>query len=134
MAKGSKFAAKLTELVGIREKMGSEKNGFFQKRNPNFWKQLSLANLMSTATETVSQFDVECERNSEVSQNVQNLGFFLLKKMGFPNETLKFSKIADGNNFAVHSGGLSKVSQNVQIMGFGSFKENFGFSRKTEVF
>ena len=54
--------------------------------------------------------------------------------MGFPNETLKFSKIADGNKFAVHCEGISKVSQNFQIMRFGSFKENFGFSRKTEVF
>ena len=40
---------------------------------------------MSTATETVSQFDVECERNSEVSQNVQNL-FFFKKKDGVLEE------------------------------------------------
>ena len=88
---------------------------------------------MSTATETVSQFDVECEWNSEISQNVQELSF-LQKRMGFQKKALKFSKIADGNNFAVQCGGISKVSQIVQISGFGSIKDYFGFSRKTEVF
>ena len=88
---------------------------------------------MSTATETVSQFDVECERNSEISQNVQKL-CFLQKTMGLPKKTLKCSKIADGNKFAVQCEGISKVSQKVQILGFGSFKEYFGFSRKTVVF
>ena len=88
---------------------------------------------MSTATETVSQFHVECERNSEISQNVQKL-CFLQKKMGFPKKTLKFSKIADGNKFAVQCERISKVSQNFQILGLRSIKEYFGFSRKTEVF
>ena len=50
--------------------------------------------------------------------------------MGFPKKNLKFSKIADGNKFAVQREGISKVSQNVQIMGFGSFKEYFGFLEK----
>ena len=90
MAKVSKFAAKLTELVGLLEKLGSEKNGFFQKRNLNFWKQLSSANLMSIATERVSQFDVECERNSEFSQNVQKM-FFFKEQMGFSREKLEVS-------------------------------------------
>ena len=88
---------------------------------------------MSTETETVSQFDVDCKRNSEFSQNVQNMGF-LLKKMAFPEKTLKLSKNEDGNKFAVQCKGISKVSQNVQILGFGSIEENFGLSRKTEVF
>ena len=77
MAKGSKLAAKSTEVVGLLEKLCSYKiDGFFQKRNLKFWKKLSLASLMSTALETVSQFDIECERNSKVSQNVRNLFCF----------------------------------------------------------
>ena len=88
---------------------------------------------MSTETETVSQFDVDCKRNSEFSQNVQNMGF-LLKRMAFPKRSLKFSKNEDGNKFAVQCKGISKVSQNVQILRFGSIKEYFGLSRKTEVF
>ena len=60
-------------------------------------------------------------------------GFFA-KKVGFHGKILKFSKIADGNKFAVQCEGISKVSQNVQILGLGSIKEYFGFSRKTEVF
>ena len=70
---------------------------------------------MSTATETVSQFDVQCEQKSENSQNFQKLGF-LQEKMGFPKKTLKFSKIADGNKLAVQCEGISKVSQNLQIL------------------
>ena len=88
---------------------------------------------MSTATETLSQFDVECEWNSEVSQNVQELGF-LRKKVGFYEKILKFLKIADGNKLAVQCEGISKVSQNIQILGFRNIKEDFGFPRKTEVF
>ena len=89
MAKGSKLAAKSTELVGLLEKLGSEKiEGFFEK-NPEFLKQLSLAILMSTATETVSQFDVECEQNSEISQNVQKL-FFFKKRWGSRKTILNF--------------------------------------------
>ena len=62
-----------------------------KKRNLNFGKKLRLANLMSTATETISQFDVNCERNSEISRNVQELGF-LQKKMGFPKKYWVFQK------------------------------------------
>ena len=87
---------------------------------------------MSTATETVSQLDVNCERNSEISQNVQKLGF--LQKRWVFRKILKFSKIADGNKFAVQFEGISKVSGNVQILGFRIIKEYFAFSRKTEVF
>ena len=47
---------------------------------------------------------------------------------------MKFEKIADGNKFAVQCERISKVSQNVQILEFGNIKEDFGFSRKTEVF
>ena len=64
-------------------------------------------------TAKFSQFEVQCERNSEISQNVQKLGF-LQKKVGFPIKTLKFSKIADGNKFAVQCEGISKLSQNNQ--------------------
>ena len=74
---------------------------------------------MSTATETVSQFDVECKRNSEISQNVQKLGF-LQEKMGFPKKNLKFLKMARGIKFAVESNWKSKISQNVEI--FGCYK------------
>ena len=61
------------------------------------------------------------------------VGFFA-KKGGFSEKILKFSKIADGNKFAVQCERISKFSQNVQFLGFGSIKENFGFLRKTEVF
>ena len=81
---------------------------------------------MSTATQTVSQFDVECEWINKISQNVQELGF-LQKKDGLSRKILKFSKIADGNKFAVQCEGISKVSQNVQFLGFGIIKEFFGF-------
>ena len=60
-------------------------------------------------------------------------GFFA-KKAGFPKKTLKVLKIADGSKFAVQWEGISKVSQNVQILGFGSIEEYFAFSRETEVF
>ena len=55
-----------------------------------------------------------------------NVGFFA-KKDGFSEKFLKFSKIADGNNFAVQCEGTSKVSQNAKILGFGSIEEYFGF-------
>ena len=79
MGRGSKVAAESSESVGLLDNLGSRNRWFFRKRNLNFWKQQNLANLMSTATETVSQFDVECERNSEISQNVQKLCFFCKK-------------------------------------------------------
>ena len=53
MAKGSKFAAKLTELVGLLEKLGSEKKWFFSEKKPDFLKTAKL-----------SQFDVDCDWNS----------------------------------------------------------------------
>ena len=80
-----------------------------------------LANLMSNANGTVRFLKTF---KSSVFR----------KKNGFSEKNLKFSKIVDGNNFAVQCVGLSKVSQNVQISGFGSIKEYFGFSRKTDVF
>ena len=60
-------------------------------------------------------------------------GFFA-KKDGFSEKILKFSKTPDCNKFAVQCERSSKVSQNVQILGFGSFTENFGFLRKIEDF
>ena len=68
---------------------------------------------MSNATETVSQFDVKCERNSEISQNLPKLGF-LPEKMVFPKKTLNFLKMASGIEFAVESNWKSKISQNFQ--------------------
>ena len=88
MDRGSKVAAESSESVGFLDNLGSRNRWFFRKRNLNFWKQLNLANLMSTATETVSQFDVEWERNSEISQNVQKLCFFA-KKDGFSEKNLE---------------------------------------------
>ena len=75
MDTGSKVAAESSESVGFLDILGSKSRRFFQKGNLIFWKQLNLANLMSTATETVSQFDVACERKSEFSQNLQKFGF-----------------------------------------------------------
>ena len=59
---------------------------------------------------------------------------FFAKKDGFSEKNLVILKNSDGNKFAVQCEGNSKVSQNVQILGFGSIKEYFGFSRKTEAF
>ena len=56
------------------------------------------------------------------------------KKRWVSEKSSKFSKLADGNKFAVECELISKVSQNVYILGFGSIKEYFGFSIKTEVF
>ena len=117
------MVANLTQVDWISRntrKFGFWKNRlFFRKGNLNFWKQLNLANLMSTATKTVSQFDVECERNSEISQNFQKLTF-LQEKMGFPKKTLKLLKKARGIKFAVESNWKSKISQNFQ--NFGCYK------------
>ena len=77
---------------------------------------------MSNATETVSQFNVQCERNSETSQNFQKLGFSE-ENLGFPIKTLKFLKMASGINFAVESNWKCKISQNVQS--FGCYKNNY---------
>ena len=53
MAKGSKLAAKSTELVALLENLGSEKiDGFFEKETWNFEKA------------KLSQFDVDCNWNS----------------------------------------------------------------------
>ena len=119
MDRGSKVAAESSESVGFLDNLGSRNRWFFQKRNLNFWKQLNLANLMSTATETVSQFDVECERKSEISQNLQKL-VFLQEKMGYRKKTLKVLKMARDIKFGVESNWKSKISQNVQI--FGCYK------------
>ena len=117
MDKGSKVAAESNESVGFLDKLDSKNRWFFRKRNLNFWKRLNLAVLMSTATETVSQFDVECGRNSEISQNFQKLVFFA-RKNGFSEKTLKFLKLERGIKFAVESNWKSKIPQNVQIFGF----------------
>ena len=74
MDKGSKLAAKSTELVGLLEKVGSEKKMVFSKKKLEFLKSAKF-----------SQFEVECERNSQTSQNVQNL-FLFLKKDGVLEE------------------------------------------------
>ena len=119
MVKGSKVVAVSNESVGFLDNLGSKNRWFFLKKNLNFWKQLNLANLMSTATETVGHFDVRCERKSEISQNFQKLGF-LQEKMGFPRKNLKLLKMAGAIKFAVESSWKSKFSQNVRI--FGCYK------------
>ena len=53
MDKGSKLAAKSTELVGLLEKLGSEKIEGFLERNPEFLKTAKL-----------SHFDIDCDWNS----------------------------------------------------------------------
>ena len=80
----------------------------FSKKKPEFLK-----------TAKFSQFDVECERNSEISQNFQKLAF-LPEKMGCPKKTFKFLKMARGIKFAVESNWKSTIFQNVQI--FGCYK------------
>ena len=77
MDKGSKLAAKSTELVGLLEKLGSEKKRVFSIKKLEFLKSAKF-----------SQFEVECERNSEIPQNVRNL-FFFKKKMGFSRDYLE---------------------------------------------
>ena len=76
----------------------------FSKLKPEFLKTAKL-----------SQFDVECERNSEISQIFQKLEF-LQEKMGFPKNTLNSLKMARGIKFVVESNWKSKISQNVQIL------------------
>ena len=122
MAKVSKLAAKSTELVGFPDKLDSKIRWFFRTRNPNFWKQLSLANLMSNANGTVRFL------------KTLKSWVFCKKKVGFPIKTSNFSKIANGNKFAVQCEGISKLSQNVQTLGFGVIKENFGFWEKLKSF
>ena len=128
MDKGSKVAAESNESVRFLDNLGSRKRWFFRKRNLNFWRQPSWANFwrlpslaifMSTATETVSQFRVECERNSEISQIFKKLGFCKEKRV-FRKKTLKFLKMARLIKFAVESNWKSKISQNVQT--FGCYK------------
>ena len=91
MDKGSKVAAESNESVGFLDKLDSKNRWFFRKRNLHFWKQLSWANLISTATESFSQFDVEYEWNSEFSQNNQKSGFGSNKEFfGFSRTTEVF--------------------------------------------
>ena len=79
----------------------------FLKKTSIFWK---------LKTATVNQLDVECESNSKVSQNYQNLSFFS-KYIGFPKKILKFSKKADGSNFVVECNWYSMISQKDQNLG-----------------
>ena len=81
---------------------------FFSKRKPEFLK-----------TDKISQFDVQWDWNSEISQNFQKLGF-LQETMGFPKQTLNFLKMAKGIKFCVECNWKSKISQNVQT--FGCYK------------
>ena len=59
---------------------------------------------------------------------------FFIKIDRFPEKLWSFLKKAKGSNFAVESEWKSKLSQNIQTLGFGGIKEYFGSSRKTEVF
>ena len=87
MAKVSILAAKSTELVALLEILGSEKIDGFPKKKPEFLKTAKLSQFDVDCTETVSQFGVECKRNSEISQNAQKL-CFLQRKMRFPKKNL----------------------------------------------
>ena len=51
-----------------------------------------------------SNFAVECDWNSKISQNVQKFGvFFKKKQMGFSKKILNFFEIPKGGKFAVES-------------------------------
>ena len=80
MAKGSKLAAKSNEFVGLLESLDTKKiDGFFEKK-PEFLK-----------TAKVSQFDVECDWNNEISQNFQKLDF-LAEKDGLSEKNIEIFK------------------------------------------
>ena len=60
----------------------SKQKTFFSEKNLNFLK-----------TVEVSQMDVECERNSKISQNFQTLGFFAKKDAFSEKKPWSFQKL-----------------------------------------
>ena len=70
---------------------------------------------MSTATETVSQFDFECERNREISQNVQKLGF-LQEKMGFSKMNLEVFENGNLKLIWTEIGSFLKSFEEVELL------------------
>ena len=81
----------------------SKQKTFFSEKNLNFLK-----------TVEVSQLDVECERNSKISQNFQKLGFFAKKRCVFREKPLKFSKIADAGKLAAECNSICHIYQKFQ--------------------
>ena len=77
MDRGSKVAAESSESVGILDNLGSRNRWFFQKRNLNFWNQLSLASLKSNANGAVRFL------------KTFKICFFFKKKMGFSRDYLE---------------------------------------------
>ena len=134
MAKGSKLAVKSTELVGLLEKLGSEKtDGFFEKETwvfENSWAEpiwcrlrlKQLANLMLNANGTVKFLKTfkSC--------------VFCKKRWVFRKKPWNFQKSLMVTNLLYNAKELVRFLKNVQILGVGSIKEYFGFSRKTEEF
>ena len=81
-----------------------------------FWKKTSIFWKLKTAT--VNQLDVECEWNSKVSKNYQNLGFFNEIYWFSEKKILKVSKNADGSKFVVECNWYSMISQKDQSLGY----------------
>ena len=70
---------------------------FFEAIDGLFEKKLNFQKIAKG-----SKFAVECDLNSNISQNVQNLGFFLKKIAGFFEKNLHFFlKIAKSSKFVV---------------------------------
>ena len=92
----------------------------FREKNLNFLKAVE-----------VNQLDVECERDSLVSQNSQKLGFFE-KKMRFPKKPWIF-QISLVLTYAVECDGISKFSQKPQ-KNLSCFKKKGGFFKKNQFF
>ena len=68
-----------------------------------------------------SRFAVECDWNSKISQNVQNLFFFFEKRWVFRKKSLNFFKIAKSGKFAVEcvsNGIISFKKSSALIMRF----------------
>ena len=109
------------------------KIGFFLKKKTVFSKKtfsvLDNANGLKLA--------VECNWFSEISQNVENLGFLRKKTRWVFRKRCEFSlKIANGTIFALPCDWNSKNQQNVQKNGVlkkldGFFREKIHFSKKT---
>ena len=64
------------------------------------------------------KFPVECEWNSEVTQNVQSL--LSVKKVHgfFKNKSWKFYKMLEETNLKLNASERSKTSLNAKILGF----------------
>ena len=93
----------------------------FREKNLNFLKAVE-----------VNQLDVECERNSLVSQNSQKLGFFEKKRCVFRKKPWIFQKSLI-LTYAVECDGISKFSQKPQ-KNLSCFEKKGGFFKKNQFF